>query len=90
MGLHALHPAGWAPPRQYVLQGESLDTVSDLLFAQRMLRKTRGLLRVPDVRKSAVLGRQYLGVLQAHSGMLPTQVTQKKKEGKKAARRYKK
>ena len=88
--MHGVHPAGQPIPRQYVLHGESLDTVADLLFAQRMLRRTRGLRRMPDVRKSVALGRQYHGELEAHSGMLPTEVTQKRKQGKAAARRYKK
>ncbi len=79
---------GQVIPRQYVMQGESLDTMGDVLFARRMLHMTRGMRKMPDVSKSTVMGREYIGKLQDHSGMLPTQVTVKKAQGKRAARPY--
>ena len=84
MGIH-----GQVIPRQYVLKGESLDTMGDVMFAQRMLKKTRSMVNAPDVRKSVAIGRQYFGQLQDHSGLLPTQVTKKRLRGKQAAQPYK-
>ena len=83
MGIH-----GQIIPRQYVLKGESLDTMGDVMFAQRMLKRTRSMIKAPEVRKSVVIGRQYLGKLQDHSGLLPTEVTRKRLQGKQAAKPY--
>ncbi len=71
------------------MTGEYLDTVGDLLYQRSILHKTRGLRRAPDVRKSAALGRQYFGKIQAHAGMLPAQVTQYRKQAAASARPYK-
>ncbi len=75
-------------PIQYVLQGESLDTAGDVMYAQRMLQKTRGMRKAPDVRKSVAIGRQYFGKLEDQHGLLPTEVTKKRKQGKQAAKPY--
>ncbi len=75
-------------PKQYVLQGESLDNLSDLLFARRALRPWGRIM--PDGSKSVALGRQYFGKLQDHSGVLPTEVTKRRIAGKRAAKAYRK
>ena len=79
-------PKGQPMPLHYVLQGESLDNLADVIFQRRMLK--RAGTRKPDTKH--IQTSQYFGQLQAHSGRLPTDVTRKRIQGKRAAAAYKK
>ena len=81
-------PQGQPIPLHYTLKGESLDYLSDVLYQRRILKKTRGARKQPD--NTHILASQYFGQLAPHSGMLPTNVTKKRIQGKRAAAVYRK
>ena len=81
-------PKGQPMPLHYVLQGESLDNLADVIHQRRMLKMVRGARKAPDTKH--IQTSQYFGQLQAHSGLLPTDVTRKRIQGKRAAAAYKK
>ena len=72
-------------PPHYVLQGESLDYLGDVLFQRRMLGKLRSRV-MPDT--THILASQYFGKLAPHHGLLPTDVTRKRMQGKRSAAAY--
>ena len=71
-----------------MLTGESLDTIADLHATRRLLQRTKGLRKVPDVSTSISLGRESAGKL-VDRYMLPTDVTARRRVGKQAAAPYK-
>ena len=74
----------------YLMSGESLDTVGDLLYNKQLLKKQRfRSSAMPNVATSTVLGRNASSQLLDQHGLLPTEVTKKRLQGKQAAKPYK-
>ena len=74
----------------YLLPGESLDAIGDMLYNKQLLKKHRfRSSTVPNVATSAALGRQANTQLLDQHGLLPTEVTKKRVQGKQAAKPYK-
>ena len=81
-----------AKPRgpSYLLSGESLDAIGDLLYNKQLLRKQRyKSSKMPDVSLTTTMGREYFGEQLDQHGMLPTEVTKRRLQGKQAAKPYK-